>query len=91
MVGTRNYVFKLEIHFLNVLKHRKMEINSDVLMSSTHMKCGAQTTSEECTLKNFDRILLNLKFTIENKLQSLTKANKQSSTEDGLIKRNDQK
>ena len=33
-----------------VLIHKKTETNIDAQMSCTHMKCGAQMTSEESTL-----------------------------------------
>ena len=48
MVGIENYALKLEIHYLHVLKHKKMEINIDVPMNYMRMKCGVQTISEEC-------------------------------------------
>ena len=48
MDGIRKYVLKQEIHYLHALTHKKMEINTDVLMNYMNMRCGVQMISEEC-------------------------------------------
>ena len=48
MVGIENYALKLGILYLPVPMPRKMEINTDVLMNCTPMRCGVQMISEEC-------------------------------------------
>ena len=89
MVGIKTYASKLVMLCTNVQMPKTMEISLDAPMNFMHMKCGAQMTSEECIPKNLDKINLNPKFTIENRSQNLTKANKQSLVEDGSTNHND--
>ena len=86
MVGIRNYAFKLGIHFLNAHKHKKMVISSDALMNYMHMKCGAQTISEESTHKNLDMIISKPNTTIKKTSQQLTKISKLLNLVDGLTR-----
>ena len=84
--GIENCALRQEIHSLPVLMHKRMETNIGVLMSSMHMRCGAQMILEEYTqlLKEIKKETLSS--TTKNTLTGSILKSKQSELANGYKK-----